>query len=49
VENETLDPRLLSRLPQRDQLAARLTRVGVAARLQPTVELAVVEQQDPVT
>ena len=38
-------PALLERLAQRDLLAGRLARVAVAARLQPAVELAVVEQQ----
>lgn len=41
------DARLLARLSQRDLLAGRLPGLGVAPRLQPAAELAVMEQQYP--
>ena len=45
VQREALDPALLERLAQGHLLAGRLARIAVAARLQPAIELAVVEQE----
>jgi hypothetical protein len=46
VEREPGDPGLLESLAQGHLLAGRLAVVGVAPRLEPAVELAVVQQQD---
>ena len=46
VETEAAEAALLEGLPQRHLLARRLPGVAVAARLKPTVELAVVQQED---
>ena len=45
VQGEPGQARLLVRLAQSHLLAARLSGVAVAPRLQPTVELAVVQEQ----
>ncbi len=47
VEVESAEPCLFEGLPKRDLLAARLAGVGVATRLEPAVELAVVQQEHP--
>src|SRR5258708_27168543 len=48
LEEEPFDPRLLPRLPQGHVLAAGLAGVGVPSRLQPAVQLAVMEEQHAV-
>jgi hypothetical protein len=48
VEGETVDARLLPRLPQRHGFGARLSGIGVAAGLKPPVELPMMKQQDSV-
>ena len=46
MEAQATKPALLERFPQRHLLAGRLAGVAVAARLEPAVELAVVQQED---
>ena len=46
VESQVAEPRLLRRLPERDLLAGGLAPIGMAPRLKPSVELAMVEQED---
>ena len=46
VQRESADAAFLEGLAQRDLLSRRLAGVAVAARLQPAVELAVVQEQD---
>jgi hypothetical protein len=48
MEDEPFDPRLLPGLPQGHLLPPPLTGVGVPARLQPAIELAVMEEEDAV-
>ncbi len=49
VEGEGAEPGLFDGFPERDLLASPLAGVGVASRLEPSVELAVVKQEHAVS
>jgi hypothetical protein len=49
VEGEGAEPGLFHGLPECDLFAGRLARIGMASRLEPSVELAVVKQEHPVS